>query len=64
MRTALRPNPTRALTSQTQSIPSPIGGWNARNSIAAMPPMDAVVMDNFFPDTDYVKLRSGYINFT
>ena len=27
-----------------------------------MPPLDAVIMDNMFPDTDYVKLRNGYIN--
>lgn len=49
-------------TAQTVSLPAPVGGWNARDSIAAMPPMDAVIMDNWFPDTDFVKLRNGYTN--
>ena len=30
----------------TASIPSPIGGWNARDSLGAMPPTDAVQMVN------------------
>lgn len=62
MRTALRPNPRQKQTAQVVSLPAPVGGWNARDSIAAMPPIDAVIMDNWFPDTDYVKLRNGYAN--
>ena len=42
------------------SIPAPTGGWNARDSIADMPPTDAVQMDNWFPGTTSVSMRFGY----
>jgi hypothetical protein len=45
---------------QSTSIPAPVGGWNAMDSIAAMPETDAVVMDNLFPSTSYVELRKGH----
>lgn len=41
------------------SIPAPTGGLNARDSIANMPEMDAVVLDNWFPDTTEVRVRNG-----
>jgi len=44
----------------TASVSSPIGGWNARDSIAEMPPLDAVVLDNFYPTPTDVQLRLGY----
>ena len=44
----------------TASITSPIGGWNARDSIAEMPATDAVVLENFFPTPTDVQLRLGY----
>ena len=62
MRTALRPNPRQQQVAHVSSIPSPVGGWNARDSVAAMAPNDAVIMDNWFPDTDYCKVRNGYAN--
>lgn len=46
---------------KTASIPAPIGGLNARDSIAEMAPTDAVIMDNYFPKTTTVALRPGYI---
>jgi hypothetical protein len=64
IREPLRNNAAQQHRAQTVSLPAPVGGWNARDSIAGMPPLDAVVMDNFFPDTDYVKLRNGYSNHT
>jgi hypothetical protein len=54
----------RALKVNTASIPAPIGGLNARDSIAEMPPTDAVIMDNWFPKTTTVALRPGYISYT
>ena len=42
------------------SLPAPVGGWNARDSIAAMNPADAVSMVNMFPRTTDVILRDGY----
>lgn len=44
----------------TTSVASPLGGWNARDSIAEMNPMDAVVLENFFPTPSDVTLRKGY----
>ena len=29
-----------------QSYPPPVGGWNARDALAAMKPTDAVALDN------------------
>lgn len=46
--------------SRSDSLPSPTGGWNARDSLDAMSPMDAVILDNFYPGTNECILRSGY----
>jgi hypothetical protein len=47
----------------TASVASPIGGWNARDSIANMPPLDAVTLNNFWPTPTDVQLRLGYSQF-
>jgi len=47
-------------TAVTASVSSPIGGWNARDSIAEMPPLDAVTLNNLFPTPTDVQLRLGY----
>jgi hypothetical protein len=47
-------------TAMTSSLPAPIGGWNARDSLAEMQPLDAVQMVNFFPTPTDVTLRKGY----
>ena len=44
----------------TSSVAAPIGGWNARDSLAEMNPLDAVQMVNFFPTPTDVTLRKGY----
>jgi len=51
------PQQRRAMTA---SLASPIGGWNARDSLAEMNPLDAVQMVNFFPTPTDVTLRKGY----
>jgi hypothetical protein len=51
-------------TAVTASVASPIGGWNARDSIANMPPLDAVVLNNFWPTPTDVQLRLGYSQFS
>ena len=43
-----------------QSIPAPVGGWNARDSLANMDPMDAVTLVNYFPTVSNCVLRGGY----
>jgi hypothetical protein len=47
--------------SQSASVTAPIGGLNARDSLAAMPPQDAVILNNFFCSPTTVDLRRGYI---
>lgn len=46
--------------SKAYSLPSPIGGWNARDSLADMKIMDAPVMDNWFPLATALQVRQGY----
>jgi len=47
-------------TSRVSSIPAPIGGWNARDSVSNMDPLDAVRLENWFPRATDVLLRQGY----
>ncbi len=42
------------------TVPSPVGGWNARDSLGAMAPTDAVYLTNWFPSTTSVMQRYGY----
>jgi len=47
-------------TARTASVPAPIGGWNARDSLANMQPTDAVQMLNFYPTPTDVTMRKGW----
>ena len=49
--------------SQSVSVAAPIGGWNARDPLGAMDPLDAVTLTNFWPGTNSVILRNGYTQF-
>jgi hypothetical protein len=49
----------RGMVSRTQSVPAPIGGLNARDSLAQMDPTDAIALDNFVPGTTDCTLRAG-----
>jgi len=42
------------------TVPAPIGGLNARDSLAAMPPSDAVVIQNWWPQPYGLTVRKGY----
>ncbi len=53
---------TRTQVSQTTTIPAPIGGLNARESIAAMPATDAISISNWFPSTSAIVVRNGSEN--
>lgn len=46
------------------SLPAPVGGWNARDSLANMEVTDAVTLDNWFPSVSSVNLRGGYTNWS
>ena len=47
----------------TASVAAPIGGWNARDSVAEMNPLDAVVLNNFYPTPSQIQLRKGYTQY-
>jgi len=46
---------------QVQSLPAPLGGWNARDSLANMEPTDAVTLVNMFPTVSNLTMRGGYV---
>lgn len=54
----------KKFSATTASIPAPIGGWNARDSLAEMAPTDAVQLTNFFPTPYDVQLRKGYTKYS
>ena len=56
----LNNNAQRIKTSQSVSIPAPVRGWNARDSLANMPEDFAVELENVFPNLTSCDLRSGY----
>ena len=53
-------NIPRQQAAQTVTVAAPIGGWNARDALGAMDPLDAVTLQNFWPGTNSVILRNGY----
>lgn len=63
MRTAVRSRPRGTQVVSAALAPAPVGGWNARDPIAGMPPEDAVQLDNFIPRPGLVEARRGYAAF-
>lgn len=59
MRTPQRVKSRRGQVSQPIPFPAPVGGWNARDSLASMAPDDAIELKNYFPTTTDVELRGG-----
>ena len=54
-------SPPRGVSvASSTSTPAPTGGWNARDNIANMKPDDALILDNWFPETDSLTLRKGF----
>lgn len=56
-----RKQPSRAQRSYSRPVPPPVGGWNARDSLASMKPQDAVILENMFPKQSEVVTRGGYV---
>lgn len=46
------------------SLPSPLGGWNARDALGEMEATDAVYLINYFPYASYVGIRKGYSQYS
>jgi hypothetical protein len=56
----LRRNAARTQVGEVANIPAPTWGWdNGATSLAAMPDDHAIVLDNWFPTTDDVRVRRG-----
>ena len=51
----------RGNTSANYTLPAPIGGLNARDSLDTMAETDAIVMDNYLPSETKICLRKGYV---
>ena len=49
--------------SQTATVAAPTGGWNARDALGSMDPLDAVTLTNFWPGVNSVIVRNGYSKF-
>lgn len=45
---------------QQKTLPAPVGGLNARDSLAAMPPTQAVILNNWFPVQYGLRVRHGW----
>jgi hypothetical protein len=58
------PIPLARRRAQPHSTPAPVAGWNARDSIASMKEDEAVILDNWFPEESWVRVRRGYIEHT
>lgn len=52
------------MKARTASFPAPVGGLNARDSLAQMDPKDAVILENWFPYPNFVAVRKGYIDWS
>ena len=44
-------------------MPPPAKGWNTRDTYEAMDPLDAVQLDNWYPDAGGVVVRNGFEEF-
>jgi len=59
MRKPTRRKSPRAQNASVYSTAAPTGGWNTYNSVAEMPPQDAVKLLNWFPTTVDCEIRKG-----
>lgn len=60
----MRVRPQRVQVADSRPIPAAMGGLNARDSLAAMPPQDASVFTNLFAETTRVRTRAGHSTFS
>lgn len=57
---ALRPNNQKKSVVRTCTFNSPTEGWDASSALAAMGPLRAIQLKNWFPQPGYVEVRRGY----
>lgn len=56
----MRPGINRGVKATVSSVPAPVGGWNARDSIDEMASDEAYSLVNWFPRQGQVSNRRGY----
>lgn len=49
----------RVQIAKPQTLPAPTSGWYVGDNQATPPPKTAIVLDNAFPQLDYVRVRGG-----
>lgn len=52
-----------AITTKPVSLAAPIKGWNTRDALDAMDPLDAITLENWYPDQGGCTLRNGYLSY-
>lgn len=60
IQTPVKVNARREQISRGFSLPPPIGGLNARDALSNMDPKDALILNNWFPQPNWVELRRGH----
>src|SRR3990167_8327240 len=55
-----KPARRRPPVARSYTLPAPVGGWNAKDQLLAMKPTEAVILDNWFPETSRVTIRNGF----
>lgn len=56
----LRDNPRRQAVVRSATVPAPVEGWDASTALAAMKPLRAVQLKNWFPQPGYIEMRRGF----
>lgn len=46
---------------QSKKLPVPTGGLNAVSPLTEMPPEDAILLDNWFPQLRWIEIRRGHV---
>lgn len=60
LRSPVARRPSRSSNVKSTTVPAPVGGWDAKNPLASMPPLAAVQLKNWFPQPGWVEVRRGF----
>ena len=60
MLSPLRDNRARQAVVKSETISAPVEGWDASSALAAMKPLRAIQLRNWFPQPGYLEVRRGY----
>lgn len=63
IRTQSRPKAARRPLISSTQLPASTRGLNLHDGISAMKPADALVLDNWFPESTYLRVRGGVTEF-